>query len=83
MGDMLRGQTAPSRPAHIHMIVRADGHRTLTTHIFDAESDYLDSDASVRHRTVEMFNGSAADQPTPDRRSRLSVHFNIVLAPAE
>src|SRR3954454_8964989 len=27
------------RPAHIHMIIRAPGHRTVTTHIFDAQSD--------------------------------------------
>jgi hydroxyquinol 1,2-dioxygenase len=45
----------PWRPAHIHMIVRAPGFRTLTTHIFDAESEYLDSDAewfSVRNDIV-------------------------------
>ena len=35
----------PWRPAHIHMIVRAPGYRTLTTHVFDAASEYLDSDA--------------------------------------
>ena len=35
----------PWRPAHIHMIVRAPGYRTLTTHVFDAASQYLDSDA--------------------------------------
>jgi len=27
------------------MIVRADGFRTVTTHVFDAASEYLDSDA--------------------------------------
>ncbi len=27
------------------MIVRADGYRTVTTHVFDGASDYLDSDA--------------------------------------
>src|SRR6201986_4669437 len=25
----------PWRPAHIHIIIRADGYRTLTTHVFD------------------------------------------------
>ncbi len=35
----------PWRPAHIHFLVTAPGHQTLTTHIFDAESEYLDSDA--------------------------------------
>jgi catechol 1,2-dioxygenase len=35
----------PWRPAHIHMIVRAPGYKPVTTHIFDRESEYLDSDA--------------------------------------
>jgi catechol 1,2-dioxygenase len=34
----------PYRPAHIHMIVSAPGYQTLTTHIFDSTSTYLDSD---------------------------------------
>jgi hydroxyquinol 1,2-dioxygenase len=32
------------RPAHIHFIVAAPGHRDLTTHIFVAGSEYIDSD---------------------------------------
>jgi len=35
----------PWRPAHIHMIIRAPGHRSLTTHVFDRSSDYIDSDS--------------------------------------
>lgn len=35
----------PFRPAHIHFIVEAAGHTTLTTHIFVAGGRYLDSDA--------------------------------------
>jgi hydroxyquinol 1,2-dioxygenase len=35
----------PWRPAHIHLIIRAEGYRSLATHIFDAASEYLDSDA--------------------------------------
>jgi catechol 1,2-dioxygenase len=35
----------PWRPAHIHVIVRAPGHQSLTTHVFDRESDYITSDA--------------------------------------
>ena len=34
----------PWRPAHIHLIVRADGYVPVTTHIFDATSKYLDDD---------------------------------------
>jgi hydroxyquinol 1,2-dioxygenase len=32
------------RPAHIHFIVTASGHRDLTTHIFVAGSRYIESD---------------------------------------
>ncbi|WP_067902748.1 dioxygenase family protein [Nocardia vaccinii] len=35
----------PWRAAHIHLLVTAAGFRPLTTEVFDAESDYLDSDA--------------------------------------
>ena len=35
----------PNRPAHLHFIVAADGHRPVTTHVFVADSPYLDSDA--------------------------------------
>ena len=31
----------PYRPAHIHFIVTAPGHRALTTHIFVAGSRYI------------------------------------------
>lgn len=35
----------PNRPAHLHVIVAAAGHRPVTTHVFVAGSPYLDSDA--------------------------------------
>ena len=80
VGQMLEATGRhPWRPAHIHMIVRADGHRTPTTHIFDADSDYLDSDAvfAVKPTLVRRF---AADQPTPEGAPPLSVLCDLVLA---
>jgi len=35
----------PYRPAHLHYILGADGYETLTTHIFDPDDPYIDSDA--------------------------------------
>src|SRR3954454_9670183 len=35
----------PYRPAHLHFIVAAPGYRPVTTHVFVADSPYLDSDA--------------------------------------
>lgn len=77
----------PWRPAHIHMIVRAPGYRTLTTHLFDDESDYLDSDAvfavkdSLR-RTVQTHGPADPDTPPGVVTEWVSVQGDIVLAPA-
>lgn len=35
----------PYRPAHLHYIIKADGFQTLTTHIFDPDDQYIESDA--------------------------------------
>ena len=35
----------PFRPAHLHFIVGAPGYQPVTTHVFVADSPYLDSDA--------------------------------------
>ena len=35
----------PNRPAHLHFIAAAAGYRPVTTHVFVADSPYLDSDA--------------------------------------
>jgi catechol 1,2-dioxygenase len=47
----------PWRAAHIHIIASAPGYKTLTTHIFDADSDFLDSDAvfGVRDGLIVKF----------------------------
>jgi hydroxyquinol 1,2-dioxygenase len=46
VGRMLRKMGRhPNRPGHIHMIVSAPGHLPVTTHLFVAGSEYLDSDA--------------------------------------
>jgi hydroxyquinol 1,2-dioxygenase len=81
VGQMLQATGRhPWRPAHIHIIVRAAGYRTLTTHIFDADSDYLDSDAvfAVKPSLVRRFS---TDQPTPDGAPALSVRCDLVLSP--
>jgi hydroxyquinol 1,2-dioxygenase len=83
VGQMLRATGRhPWRPAHIHMIVRANGHRTLTSHIFDADSEYLGSDAvfAVKPSLVRRFT---TDQPTPDGAPAPSVDCDLVLAPAD
>jgi hydroxyquinol 1,2-dioxygenase len=44
-GDLVRASGRhPWRPAHVHAMITAAGYRTLVTHIFDSEDDYLESD---------------------------------------
>jgi catechol 1,2-dioxygenase len=59
----------PWRPAHIHLIVRAAGYRTLATHVFDSASEYLDSDAvfAVKPSLLRDFVPREAGDPArPD-----------------
>jgi hydroxyquinol 1,2-dioxygenase len=78
----------PWRPAHIHMIVRAPGFQTLTTHIFDRDSDYLDSDAvfAVKPSLVREFVARSADDPERPAGVHgdwVSVENDITLAPTQ
>ncbi|MFJ2648132.1 dioxygenase [Streptomyces sp. NPDC087420] len=46
VGDLLRASERHAyRPAHLHFIAGAQGHRPVTTHLFAEGSPYLDSDA--------------------------------------
>jgi hydroxyquinol 1,2-dioxygenase len=77
----------PWRPAHLHMIVRADGYRTLTTHVFDVASEYLESDAvfAVKPSLLREFTPRTADDPqTPAGvvGDWVSVENDLVLATA-
>ena len=77
----------PWRPAHIHVAVHAAGYEPVATHIFDADSDYLDSDAvfAVKPSLIKRFEPRAADDP--DRPAGVagpwfSLQTDLVLAPA-
>jgi catechol 1,2-dioxygenase len=46
VGELLAATSRhPNRPAHLHFIASAPGYRPVTTHVFVADSPYLDSDA--------------------------------------
>ena len=89
VGQMLQSVGRhPWRPAHIHMVVRASGHRTVTTHIFDATSEYLDNDTvfAVKPSLVRQFRERAPDDPArPDGIDEpwVSLELDLVLAPAQ
>jgi hydroxyquinol 1,2-dioxygenase len=86
VGRMLKATDRhPWRPAHIHVAVSAEGYEPLATHIFDAESKYLDSDAvfAVKPSLVRRFvRRSACDPKCPPGVSGewFSVEMDLVLA---
>jgi hydroxyquinol 1,2-dioxygenase len=61
------------RPGHLHLWVSAPGCKDLITHVFDEESEHLDSDAvfGVRPGLVRSFR--------PDAAGELATTFDIVL----
>lgn len=62
VGRMLRATgRRPWRPAHIHFVVAAPGLLPVTTHLFDARSPHLRSDAvfGVRESLVVSMEGGA------------------------
>ena len=46
------------RPGHVHFVVSAPSYKTVITHLFDADSNYLDSDAvfGVRDSLIVDMN---------------------------
>jgi hydroxyquinol 1,2-dioxygenase len=88
VGRMLRKmERHPYRPGHIHMIVSAPGHAPVTTHLFVAGSQYLDSDAvfGMKESLVAQFerhpagigpNGDRVDTPF------YTVNYDFRLKPA-
>ena len=80
---------SPMRASHLHFMVRAEGLRTLVTHIFVRGDELLDRDSvfGVRNSLVLDFEPQPAGTPTPDGRDLgdrtwSRARFDIVLAPA-
>jgi len=70
VGEMLAATGRNAwRPAHIHMIVRAPRYRTVATHIFDAASEHLASDAvfAVKRWLSRDFVERGPDDPDTPR----------------
>jgi len=75
VGQVLRASGRhPWRPAHVHFLIRAEGHRALITHLFREGDPYLDSDvvfgvrsslvvAMPRHEPGTAPDGSVQGQP--------------------
>lgn len=77
VGRMLRAVKRHEwRAAHIHAIVEAPGFISVTTHIFDKQSKYLDSD------TVFGVKGSLIKDFVKQENGELLLNHNFVLVKA-
>ena len=87
VGDMLRATNRNiNRPGHIHMMVSADGHVPLTTHIFVAGSPYIDEDVvfGKRDSLVVEFDKHPPGKAVDGREMKQPYHsasFDFRLAP--
>ncbi|MDN5913663.1 MAG: 6-chlorohydroxyquinol-1,2-dioxygenase [Pseudonocardia sp.] len=75
------------RPAHVHVLATADGHRELTTHLFVAGSSYIDSDAVFAVKKSLIVDFERIEDPEVAARYGLDAGFrlaryDVVLDPA-
>ena len=66
---------SPWRPAHIHLIVSADGYEPLVTQLFIDTSDYLDNDVASAVKPELIVH----PEPTSDG---YAISYDFALAPA-
>jgi catechol 1,2-dioxygenase len=76
----------PNRPAHLHYILKADGFETLTTHIFDPDDAYIDSDAVFGVKESLLAEFVKIDDPERSKDQGFDgwfweVEHDFVLAP--
>jgi catechol 1,2-dioxygenase len=68
----------PNRPAHLHFIAEAAGHRPVTTHVFVADSPYLDSDAVFGVKDSLVRDTPEVDDPERARELGLPNPFRTL-----
>lgn len=88
-GTMLRKLGRQNwRPGHLHVMVSADRHVPLTTHLFVSDSKYLDSDAvfAVRSSLIVDFEKHPPGKALDGRVMKTPYHvanYDFRLAPAK
>ncbi|SDM39649.1 dioxygenase family protein [Allokutzneria albata] len=78
----------PYRPAHVHFIVAAEGHHAVTTHAFDSESEYIDSDTVFAVKRDLVVDFESVDDPAEAARYGVTApfryaRFDVALAPSK
>ncbi|MEU0469390.1 catechol 1,2-dioxygenase [Amycolatopsis thermoflava] len=65
----------PWRPAHLHLIVRAPGHRPVTTQLYFAGGDWLDTDVAQATKPDLVLS------PRPQEDGKLRAEYDFELEP--
>jgi len=87
VGQLLRALSRhPFRPAHIHLLVSADGFMSVTTHLFVKGDPYLDSDAVLGTKdslVVDFIRHTSEEEAARYHVTApfYTVHFDFVLKP--
>jgi len=70
----------PFRPAHIHLMISADGYKTVTTQIYPKDDQYLETDTvfAVKDDLVVDFKPREGDD-----KAKLDLEYNVTLAPKD
>lgn len=66
----------PWRPAHLHLIVRAPGYRSITTQLYFAGGDWLDNDVAQATKPELVLD------PRPQDDGQRRAEYDFVLEPA-
>ena len=69
----------PMRPAHIHLMISADGYLPVTNQIYPKNDPWLETDTvfAVKDDLVVDF------KPSNDKNAELDLEYNVLLAPKE
>jgi len=79
VGDMLAALGRhPYRPAHIHFIVSAEGHQAVTTHLFDPDCAWLNSDAVFGVKPTLVADVQRIDDAEAARAAEIANPFSKI-----
>ncbi|HEX4191051.1 MAG TPA: dioxygenase [Marmoricola sp.] len=88
-GDLVvRAEREPYRPAHLHFIVEAEGHQSVTTHAFVSDCDYIERDVVFAVKSDLIRDFVVVEDADQAERFGVTapfryVRFDVVLAPEE
>ena len=67
----------PMRPAHIHLMVSADGYKQVVTQIFPSDDPWLKTDTVFAVKPDLVFDFPPTKQPNAE----VDLHCDLILAP--